>query len=83
MSCSILSQWKEILMGQPRPRSKEARELERAVLKAGGSVERTAGGHLKVVGPSGIAIVASTFGKHTMREAVRTIRNKAGLAIEV
>lgn len=66
-----------------RPRTKEGRELIKAVEKAGGTVERTAGGHLKVTGPIGVAIVSSSFGLHTMREALRTIRNKAGLLIQL
>jgi hypothetical protein len=43
-----------------RWRSKEAKEIVAAVQRAGGQVERTAsGGHLKVIGPAGSAIVAS------------------------
>jgi hypothetical protein len=42
-----------------RWRSKEAKEIVAAVQRAGGRVERTASGHLKVVGPAGFAVVAS------------------------
>lgn len=42
-----------------RWRSSEAREIARAVEDAGGTVERTAKGHLRVTGPEGTAIVAS------------------------
>jgi hypothetical protein len=42
-----------------RWRSKEAKEIVAAVQRAGGQVERTASGHLKVIGPAGAAIVAS------------------------
>jgi hypothetical protein len=42
-----------------RWRSKEAKEIAAAVRRAGGQVERTASGHLKVIGPTGSAIVAS------------------------
>src|SRR5215218_7270979 len=42
-----------------RWRSKEAKEIVAAVQRAGGQVERTASGHLKVIGPTGAAIVAS------------------------
>jgi hypothetical protein len=42
-----------------RWRSKEAKEIVAAVQRAGGQVERTASGHLKVIGPAGSAIVAS------------------------
>jgi hypothetical protein len=50
------------LKKQPAPkrwRSKEAKAIVAAVQRAGGQVERTASGHLKVVGPAGSAIVAS------------------------
>jgi hypothetical protein len=40
-----------------RWRSKEAKEIVAAVQRAGGQVERTASGHLKVTGPAGSAIV--------------------------
>jgi hypothetical protein len=42
-----------------RWRSKEAKEIVAAVQRAGGHVERTASGHLKVIGPAASAIVAS------------------------
>lgn len=42
-----------------RWRSKEARDIVKAVEEAGGTVERTANGHLKVTGPEGTATVAS------------------------
>jgi hypothetical protein len=42
-----------------RWRSKEAKAIVAAVQRAGGQVERTASGHLKVIGPAGSAIVAS------------------------
>jgi hypothetical protein len=42
-----------------RWRSKEARDIAKAVEEAGGTVERTAKGHLKVTGPAGTATVAS------------------------
>src|ERR671932_739797 len=42
-----------------RWRSKEAKEILATVQRAGGQVERTASGHLKVIGPAGSAIVAS------------------------
>jgi hypothetical protein len=42
-----------------RWRSKEAKQIVAAVQRAGGQVERTASGHLKVIGPTGSAIVAS------------------------
>jgi hypothetical protein len=42
-----------------RWRSKQAKEIVAAVQQAGGRVERTASGHLKVIGPAGSAIVAS------------------------
>jgi hypothetical protein len=42
-----------------RWRSKEARDIVKAVEEAGGTVERTAKGHLQVTGPEGTATVAS------------------------
>jgi hypothetical protein len=36
-----------------RWRSKQAKEIVAAVERAGGQVERTASGHLKVIGPTG------------------------------
>jgi hypothetical protein len=36
-----------------RWRSKEAKQIVAAVQRAGGRVERTASGHLKVIGPAG------------------------------
>ena len=42
-----------------RWRSKQAKQIVAAVQRAGGQVERTASGHLKVIGPAGSAIVAS------------------------
>ena len=41
-----------------RWRSKEAKEIVTAVQRAGGQVERTASGHLKITGPAGSAVVA-------------------------
>lgn len=66
-----------------RGRSKEARQIERAVIKAGGSVERTGQGHLKITGPAGVAIVASDPGSNAMRTTLRTIEQKAGLQLDI
>jgi hypothetical protein len=67
-----------------RWRSKEAREIAAAVQRAGGQVERTASGHLKVIGPTGSAIVASApnagrAGGRAFHNTLATIRNKTGL----
>ena len=67
-----------------RWRSKEAREIAAAVQRAGGQVERTASGHLKVIGPSGSAIVASApntgrTGGRAIHNTLATIRSKTGL----
>jgi hypothetical protein len=68
--------------GSPgRGRTKEARELARAVAAAGGVVERTGKGHLKITGPSGTAIVASDPGSNSMAQTLRTIRRETGLVI--
>jgi hypothetical protein len=69
-----------------RWRSKEAKELVAAVQRAGGRVERTASGHLKVTGPSGTAIVASApsagrAGGRAVHNTLATIRSKTGLDV--
>jgi hypothetical protein len=65
---------------QPAPkrwRSKEAKEIVAAVQRAGGQVERTASGHLKVTGPTGSAIVASATASRTRGTATRPSRRLA------
>jgi hypothetical protein len=67
-----------------RWRSKEAREIAEAVQRAGGQVERTASGHLKVIGPAGSAVVASApntgrTGGRAIHNTLATIRSKTGL----
>jgi hypothetical protein len=54
-----------------RWRSKEAKAIVVAVQRAGGQVERTASGHLKVIGPAGSAIVASAPQQRPRRWAGR------------
>jgi hypothetical protein len=68
-----------------RWRSKEA-EIVAAVQRAGGQVERTASGHLKVIGPAGSAIVASApntgrTGGRAVHNTLATIRSKTGLEV--
>jgi hypothetical protein len=77
------------LKKQPAPkrwRSKEAKEIVAAVQRAGGQVERTASGHLKVIGPAGSAIVASApntgrAGGRAVHNTLATIRSKTGLQV--
>jgi hypothetical protein len=69
-----------------RWRSKEAKEVVAAVQRAGGQVERTASGHLKVIGPTGSAIVASApnagrAGGRAVHNTLATIRSKTGLQV--
>ena len=69
-----------------RWRSKQAKEIVAAVQRAGGQVERTASGHLKVIGPAGSAIVASApntgrAGGRAVHNTLATIRSKTGLAV--
>jgi hypothetical protein len=69
-----------------RWRSKEAMEIVAAVQRAGGQVERTASGHLKVIGPAGSAIVASApntgrAGGRAVHNTLATIRSKTGLEV--
>jgi hypothetical protein len=54
-----------------RWRSKEAKEIVTAVQRAGGQVERTASGHLKITGPAGSAVVASAPNAGPRRWACR------------
>jgi hypothetical protein len=56
-----------------RWRSKEARELARAVARAGGTTELTSRGHLKITGPTGVAIAPSAPG--TDRQGGRSLLN--------
>jgi hypothetical protein len=69
-----------------RWRSKEAKEIVAAVQRAGGRVERTASGHLKVIGPDGSAVVASApntgrTGGRAVSNTLATIRSKTGLEV--
>jgi hypothetical protein len=69
-----------------RWRSKEAKEIVAAVQRAGGQVERTASGHLRITGPAGSAIVASApnsgrTGGRAVHNTLATIRNKTGLEV--
>lgn len=66
-----------------RGRSKEARNIERAVITAGGTVERTGKGHMKITGPAGVAIVASDPGTNSMKTTLRTIEQRAGLKLDL
>lgn len=68
-----------------RWRSKEARDIARAVVAAGGTVERTAKGHLKITGPMGVAVVASApdtghQGGRAPANTWATITDKTGLS---
>ena len=69
-----------------RWRSKKAKAIVAAVQRAGGQVERTASGHLKVIGPAGSAIVASApntgrAGGRAVHNTLATIRSKTGLDV--
>jgi len=62
----------------------DTKEIVAAVQRAGGQVERTASGHLKVIGPAGSAIVASApntgrAGGRAVHNTLATIRSKTGL----
>jgi hypothetical protein len=62
-----------------RWRSKEAKEIVAAVQRAGGQVERTASGHLKVIGPS--APNSGRTGGRAVHNTLATIRSKTGLEV--
>lgn len=64
-----------------RGRTKEARAIEAAVLEAGGTIERTGNGHLKITGPLGVAFTTSDPGNNAMRTALRTIERYSGLKL--
>jgi hypothetical protein len=56
------------------------------VQRAGGQVERTASGHLKVIGPAGSAVVASApntgrAGGRAVHNTLATIRKQTGLPV--
>lgn len=65
-------------------RGKHARNLSKAVIAAGGAVTLTAGGHLRVTGPLGVAVVGSCHqGFHSLKNAVSQIRRSTGLHVTV
>jgi hypothetical protein len=70
-----------------RWRSPQAREIAKRVTRAGGTVERTAKGHLKVTGPAGIAFVASDppsgmQGGRAWLNTLATIERETGLVLK-
>lgn len=67
-----------------RWRTKEAAEIARAVRRAGGEIDTTSKGHLKITGPAGTAIVASApsnnrTGGRAIANTLATIAAKTGL----
>lgn len=69
-----------------RWRTKEAREIAETVQKAGGDVELTGKGHLKITGPDGTAIVASApdtgrQGGRALVNTLATIQRETGLRV--
>jgi hypothetical protein len=66
-----------------QPRSKEARNIVRAVAKAGGTWERTGKGHLRIQGPKGIAFIASDPGSNRLATAIETVESQTGLKLEL
>lgn len=68
-----------------RWRSKAARELVAAVRAAGGTVERTGKGRLRITGPAGDAVVAEPGGSSGRDKrsgnTVAAIREKTGLEL--
>jgi len=57
--------------------------IERAVLDAGGTIERTANGHLKITGPKGVAFTTSDPANNKMATALHTIEKFSGLKLEM
>jgi len=71
-------------MAKTRFRCKESRALSRAVHSAGGTITRTASGHLRVMGPGGHAVICSAFGsRRSVANAVSAIRLYAGLDLQI
>lgn len=65
-------------------RTKEARQLMRAVRAAGGTVRVTGNNHLRVEGPKGFAFIPQDYGAGgSLKQSVRTIEKEAGLTIEL
>jgi hypothetical protein len=67
-----------------RWQSKEAAAIARAAEQAGGLVERTRNGHMKVTGPAGVAFVATKLGGsggRTLTSTLATIAREAGLTL--
>ena len=70
--------------GVGRGRTKETRAIYRAVADAGGTVEITGKGHLKITGPDGrVAYVASDPANNAMRTTLKEIERRAGLKLEL
>lgn len=68
------------------PQTLALKEIVAAVQRVGGLVERTASGHLKVIGPAGSAIIASApnsgrTGGRAIHNTLATIRSKTGLEV--
>lgn len=67
-----------------RWQSKEAAEIARAAERAGGIVERTRRGHMKITGPGGTAFVATELGGRggrTLTNTLVTIARESGLVL--
>ena len=63
-----------------RWRTKATRRLAEAIERAGGTVVLTAGGHLRVTGPEGVAVVSSKLDTARGRKnAIRDLRRHAGI----
>jgi hypothetical protein len=71
------------LKKQARPkrwRDKASRELARAIRAAGGDVERTSRGHMRVTGPAGsIVVTPDTGSSRTTANTRAQIRRDTGL----
>lgn len=68
--------------------SKEARQIAKAVEAAGGTVERTGQGHMKIIASDGrTAIVASrpetNRAGRGLAQTLKTIEQKTGLVIKI
>jgi hypothetical protein len=67
-----------------RSNGKRTREFIAAIRQAGGEVELTAKGHLRVTGPAGVTVVGSRHGPTDRRaqlNALSELRRRTGLHV--
>jgi len=65
-------------------RAKQIRALTQRIKRAGGEVEMTSSGHLKVTGPTGTALLGSDAANHDRgwQNTRATLRREAGIDLK-